>query len=117
MVSSPNKRFYPYMCCYLLSMCGASSNQSHICSYAIPFGVFKKCLVCPRFLDQFLLTRFTGFGEGKKPNFCGNVLPMPYFSAFGVEHNFHLASTWCNSVQKLGTVASLMFSLFSISFF
>ena len=30
------------------------------------FGIFGECWVCPRALDQFLLTSFVGFGRSKE---------------------------------------------------
>ena len=64
-----NKRGLCVLCAGLLQ------NRLHIfflhCSKAdfsctALFGIFGDCWGCPRALDQFLLTRFVGFGRKKE---------------------------------------------------
>ena len=70
-VRRPLKAISPY----IRVMCGASSKSTpHLilhCSMAdflwnALFGIFGECWVCPKALDQFLLTSFTGFGRRKE---------------------------------------------------
>ena len=75
------------------------------------FGIFGECWVCPRALDQFLLSSFVVLGGGRKPNLCGSVLSMPLFGVFGwsVTLAFLLASIRTSKSYGIGLGALLLF--------
>ena len=60
--------------------------------------------MCPRTLDQFLLTSLLVLGRGTKPNLCGNVLSMPLFGVFGRSVTLASLSTdiWTSKSYGIG---------------